>query len=86
MCYNISFKGARSMSKRITQKEKIAKYEELLHKIQMHAQVTCNPDAVRQLVGNICSWSYAHRSGELTSTEQQKRIDAAFEKLTEIKL
>lgn len=73
-------------NKRITQKEKIAVYEELLHKIQMHAQVTCNHEAVSQLIGNICSWSYAHRSGELTSVEQQKRIDAAFKKLTEIKL
>jgi hypothetical protein len=73
------------MAKRITQKEKIAKYEELLHKIQLHAQVTCNENAVRQLIGNICNWSYSHRSGELTSTEQQTRIDAAFNKLTEIK-
>jgi len=63
-----------------TLREKVEVYEQLLHDIQLHAEVTMRPDAVRALVGKICGWSYAHRSGngELSEKEQQVRIDHAF--------
>lgn len=71
----------------VTQKEKIAKYEELLHAIHMHAQVTCDHVKLRQLISNVSSWSYAHRvgNGGYSDDEQQELIDTAFHKLTEIK-
>lgn len=66
-----------------TMKQKIQKYESLLHSIQMHAQVTMNHDRVAVLIDQICAWSYAHRSGngEITDKEQQARIDKAFNRL-----
>jgi hypothetical protein len=66
-----------------TMRQKIEKYETILHWIQMHAQVTMDHDKLSKLIDQICSWSYAHRSGngEITYKEQQRRIDAAFDKL-----
>ena len=66
-----------------TLREKVKMYEQLLHDIQLNAEVTMNGDNMRALIGNICSWSYAHRAGngELSEREQQDRINAAFYKL-----
>jgi hypothetical protein len=68
-----------------TQSEKIQKYEQLLHKIQLFASVTMDAKQLNQLIGNICQWSYAHRQGNgaLSEREQKKIIKAAFDKLTE---
>lgn len=67
----------------ITDKEKIAKYEQFLHQLQLYAEVTLNPEGVRKLISNACSWSYAHRrgNGEYSEKEQQAIIDKAFHKL-----
>lgn len=67
-------------------KEKIKKYEEFLHSLQMHAQVTLNSDTVKKLISNACNWSYSHRvgNGEYTDEEQQHIIDKAFNRLTEM--
>jgi len=67
--------------------EKVQKYEEFLHSLQLNAEVILNSDNVRQLIGNACRWSYAHRvgNGELSYEEQDKIISQAFEKLCEIK-
>ena len=66
-----------------TQKEKIAVYEDLLHTIQMHAEVTMRPEVVKELIGRICRWSYSHRSGngEYTEAEKQDHINSAFWRL-----
>lgn len=66
-----------------TMKEKIAQYEHLLHSIQLHAEVTMNEAAVRDLIARICRWSYSHRvgNGENLEKEQQHIIDNAFWKL-----
>lgn len=66
-----------------TLEEKVRMYESLLHSIQLHAEVCMNDDVTRQLIQNICSWSYAHRrgNGEPTEEEQQAMIDKAFDKL-----
>lgn len=63
--------------------EKVRVYEALLHDLQLHSEVTLNHNAVVEILKNVCSWSYAHRSGngELSDEEIQERIDNAFEKL-----
>ena len=60
----------------MTQKEKIAIYERLLHNIQLHREVTMNGQAVKELLDRICDWSYSHRSGngELSESEQRSRV------------
>lgn len=71
--------------KRPTQKEKIAVYEQLLHDIQFHRDVTLNDRAVSDLLEKIGNWSYSHRrgNGEYNEREQQAIVDAAFWKLGE---
>lgn len=65
--------------------DKIRKYEELLHQIQMCAEVTMDNEKLKRLIKNICAWSYAHRSGDGFLTEKQikKNIKKQFNKLTE---
>lgn len=64
-------------------KEKVAQYESLLHRIQMYFSVTMDSVKVKRLLSNISDWSYAHRSGNgmISEEEQQKRIDGAFDEL-----
>lgn len=64
-------------------REKVDVYERLLHKIQLNAQVIMDHEVVRDLVSNICDWSYAHRqgNGELSYEEQDELIRHQFEKL-----
>jgi hypothetical protein len=64
-------------------KEKVRVYEQFLHLLQMHAEVTLNGEMMRRLISNACRWSYAHRcgNGELSDEDQQKLVDAAFERL-----
>ncbi len=69
-----------------TNKEKVEMYENLLHRIQMYYGVV-DSKKVKNLLDNISSWSYTHRSGNgmLSDEEQQERIDNAFDNLLEIK-
>ena len=69
-----------------TLKQKVVTYEKFLHMLQLNAEVAMNPINVGKLIERACSWSYAHRrgNGELSEKQQQKLIDAAFEKLTDI--
>ena len=64
-------------------REKVDVYERLLHKIQLNAQVIMDHEVIKDLIGNICDWSYAHRqgNGELSNEEQDKLIRYHFEKL-----
>ena len=70
-----------------TLEQKVKMYEDLLHFIQMNAEVSMNFDRVKGLIGNICHWSYMHRAGngEPTEEEQQAMINAAFWKLLDTK-
>ena len=70
----------------ITDKEKVRKYENLLHKLQMFYSVSMDSSRVKKLLENISAWSYAHRvgNGMLSDEEQQERIDEAFHRLTDI--
>jgi hypothetical protein len=69
-----------SEDQRIKREHKI--YESVFHKIQM-CSVGFQGDKIREIVGKICDWSYAHRSGngELSDREQQERIDSALDAL-----
>jgi hypothetical protein len=63
--------------------DKVEVYEELLHTIQLHAEVTMRPEMVRMLLQRICAWSYAHRrgNGEIDERTWQANVDGAFWKL-----
>jgi hypothetical protein len=65
-----------------TLKQKVAKYESLLHEIQA-CHVTDNCTRLLDLLDQIWNWSYAHRvgNGQLTSRQQRDRITEAFNKL-----
>jgi hypothetical protein len=58
-----------------TLKEKNAKYEEFLHKINMFC-IIGNNDGIKELVENADIWSYMHRigNGELSDRKQQQAI------------
>jgi len=60
----------------ITDKEKIAVYESLLHKIQLYREVTMNNDGVIRLLDSIGNWSYAHRAGNGEDTTEA--VENAF--------
>jgi len=64
---------------------KVKQYENLLHAIQLHAEVAMNHQRVAKLVENICKWSYAHRvgNGEYSDEEQERIIKRAFDNLLE---
>jgi hypothetical protein len=64
-------------------RNKVNTYEDILHKIQMNADVVMNPGKVEKLIKGICDWSYAHRSGngELSEQEQDERIALALNTL-----
>jgi len=66
---------------------KVRRYERFLHLLQLHAEVTMNPDAMRSLIGNACRWSYAHRAGngELSPEEQDEIIERAFKNLCKVR-
>lgn len=69
----------------MSQKEKIQKYEELLHTIQLFAEVTMDNEKLKKIIHNICDWSYAHRAGNGSLTQKQidKNIKQKFDKLLE---
>lgn len=56
------------------------------HYINTHAAITMNADKMQEIIWAICSWSYAHRSGngELSNEEQQARVDCAFDRIKQI--
>lgn len=68
-----------------TQKEKIQMYEQFLHDIQLYS-ISGRGDLISILVGNACSWSYAHRvgNGELSDNQQDQIVANKFWKLTTI--
>jgi len=67
----------------LTDKQKIEKYESLLHALQLSFDVVMDSERVERLLRNISMWSYAHRSGNgmLSEEEQDERIEGAFHKL-----
>ena len=65
-----------------TLKQKVAQYENFLHKINMCC-ISGNNDGIRELVENADNWSYSHRicNGEISDRKQQQLINNAFWKL-----
>ena len=65
-------------------REKVLKYEELFHLIQLNYAVTMDSARVKAYLDNIAEWSYAHRrgNGEYSEKEQRELINAQFHKLT----
>lgn len=64
-------------------REKVQVYEQLLHKMQLNAEVVMDHEVVGDLIRNICSWSYAHRrgNGEYSEAEQDAIVRHAFDRL-----
>jgi hypothetical protein len=73
--------------RQITDKEKIEKYEEVLHRIQIYAEVVMDNEKLSKIISNICRWSYAHRTGNGTLSEEEQNgiIRKAFDGLLERK-
>ena len=73
-------------NKKPTLREKVQKYESLLHLLQMHYAVALNSGNVKKLLDNISSWSYAHRvgNGQLSERQQNQLIRERFWKLDKI--
>ena len=61
-------------------------FKRVFHHINTHASITMNAERMQEIIGAICSWSYAHRAGngELSDKEQQAVIDHEFEKIKQI--
>jgi hypothetical protein len=61
-------------------------FHQVFHHINTHASITLNADKMQEIIGAICRWSYAHRSGngELSNEEQQVRVDCAFDRIKQI--
>jgi hypothetical protein len=57
---------------RLTKQDRLEILEQLLHTIQLHADVTMNHNAVRELIGRICTWSRAHRVGNSSLSERSQ--------------
>ena len=55
-----------------TMKEKIAKYEQFLHMLQLNAEVSMNMENTQRLIARSCDWSYAHRRGNGEFSEKQQ--------------
>jgi hypothetical protein len=70
------------MDKNPTDKEKIEKYEEYLHKINLFC-LTGNSQGIAELISNADIWSYNHRrgNGEISEDDLQKMINYSFWKL-----
>lgn len=68
-------------------KHRLYEHESLLHQIQLYAEVAMNREKISQLIGLICSWSYAHRvgNGENTEEEQDAIVERAWQKIVDFK-
>jgi len=68
-------------------KEKVQKYEEFLHLINL-MMISGESDSLRTLLNNADNWSYAHRkgNGELSEREQQRLINEMFHRLCDTEL
>lgn len=64
----------------MTEKEELALFRQLMHRIQMHYAITMDSEKVMEMLNLIAGWSYAHRvgNGQLTDEEQQHRVDNAL--------
>lgn len=61
-------------------------FRRVFHHINTHASITMDAGKMREIIGAICSWSYAHRQGNgcLSDEEQQELIDSKFSRIKQI--
>jgi hypothetical protein len=66
-------------------KDKLDTYEKLLHMFQLYTEVTMDNEKVKELLGLVCQWSYAHRSGngEHTDHQQKQLVEHQYQKIKE---
>ena len=66
----------------MTNKERLKIYEAFFHQINVHC-IIMNTEKIRDAVGLIDSWSYAHRAGngELTEYQQKKSVEHVIRKM-----
>jgi ribosome-associated translation inhibitor RaiA len=66
-----------------TLREKVHVYEQFLHQLQLFAEVVLDNKKTSALISNACRWSYAHRvgNGTLSDEEQHQLIEKAFNNL-----
>ncbi len=87
MCY-INFMNNQYINQiekqEITDNDKIVVYEAVLHRIQLLREVAMNGILLSELFDAICLWSYSHRVGEYSDSEQQELIDHQFLKLKKL--
>lgn len=62
--------------------EKLKLYEKVFHRISM-LNTALNAEGMRDMVGRIDSWSYAHRcgNGQLSDEEQAQLVEDAAKRL-----
>jgi hypothetical protein len=60
-------------------------YESLLHRIQLHRNVTMDGEKLNRLLDKVSGWSRAHRTGngELSEQEERENINRWLEKFDE---
>ena len=70
----------------ITDKEKIAIYEDILHDLHFASSVVMNSGRVAEILDAISRWSYAHRqgNGELSDQDVMLNISKATKRLAEV--
>lgn len=68
----------------MTKLERLKIYERFFHQINVYC-ITMNNDKIREAVGLIDSWSYAHRAGngELSPSEQKRQVESVINKMKE---
>lgn len=68
----------------MTKLERLKIYESFFHQINVYC-ITMNNDKIREAVGLIDSWSYAHRAGngELSTSEQKRQVESVINKMKE---
>lgn len=65
------------------QEKELAILRQTLHDLYFASNVTMNTEEVRNILGKIARWSYAHRAGngELSDEEVSKNIEDALNSL-----
>jgi len=86
-----AFKNLEQMAKPPTQKQKIQKYESLLHEMNLcfvffdDKIIPIDKNRLGKLLDNVDKWSYAHRvgNGEISDKKQQELINDRFWQLSD---
>ena len=64
----------------ITNTDKILAYEQMMHDFNMYRDVNYSPEILKKIVDLMCSWSYAHRSGN-GEEDNDILVETAFKRI-----